>query len=100
VVPVLIEIISLRVDWIGNILSAISITTGIYKAAKAIGWLKASPRDKVKEEEERKMKHYYWHCERNQEAFNRLKFENFEREKIERTRKKAETLGIKTESKE
>lgn len=95
VVPVLIEIISLGVAWIGYILSGISITAGIYKAAKAFGWLKPSERAKAKADKERKMAHYYWHCERNPEAFNRLKIENFEREAIERTRKEAETLSKK-----
>jgi hypothetical protein len=99
VVPVLIEIISLGVAWIGYILSAVSITAGIYKAAKAMGWLKASRRDQEKAEEERKMKHYFWHCERNPEAFTRLKIENFEREAIERTRKEADALGVKRETK-
>ena len=100
VVPVLIEIISLGVAWIGYILSGLSITAGIYKAAKAFGWLKPSERAKAKAEKERKMGHYYWHCERNTEAFNRLKIENFEREAIERTRKEAEALSKKKGSKE
>jgi hypothetical protein len=34
VVPVLIEIISLGVDWLGYVLSGVSISIGIYKAAK------------------------------------------------------------------
>jgi len=93
-VPVLIEVISLGVTWLGNMLIAISIATGAYKAAKAFGWLKPTERDKAKAEEERKMQHYYWHCERNPEAFNRLKMENFEREAIEETRREAETLGM------
>src|ERR1041385_884269 len=77
IVPVLIEIISLGVAWIGYILSGISITAGIYKAAKAFGWLKPSERAKAKTEKDLKMGHYYWHCERNPEAFNRLNIENF-----------------------
>lgn len=97
-VPVLIEIISLGVSWLGYILSAISITIGLIKAAKAFGWIKPSERAKAKADEARKMRHYYYHCERNPEAFNRLKMQNFERELIERTRKEAQSLGIKTES--
>jgi hypothetical protein len=92
VIPVLIEIISLGVDWLGYILSAISISVGVYKVAKAMGWLKLSQREKEKAEKDLKMQHYYWHCERNPEAFNRLKIENFEREAIERTRKEADEL--------
>jgi hypothetical protein len=46
VVPVLIEIISLGVTWLTHILAAISIFTGLYKAGKAMGWLKPSQRDR------------------------------------------------------
>ena len=99
IVPVMIEIISLGVAWLGYILSAISITVGIYKAAKAFGWIKPSEREKAKAEEDRKMRHYYWHCELNPEAFYRLKVQNSEREAIERTRKEALALGMKTGSK-
>lgn len=94
-VPVLIEIISLGVAWLGHVLSAISITAGAYKAGKAFGWLKPTKRGLAKAEELRRMEHYYWHCERNPEAFNRLKIQNFEREAIDRTRKEADLLGIR-----
>lgn len=92
VVPVLIEIVSLGVDWLGYILSGISISIGIYKTIKALGWLKPSQREKREAEKDLKMRHYYYHCERNPNGFNRLKIENFEREAIEGTRKEAEEL--------
>jgi hypothetical protein len=92
-VPVLIEIISLGVAWLGYILSAISITVGAYKAGKAFGWLKPTVREQIKAEETRRMKHYHWHCERNPEAFRLLRIQNFERDAIERTRKEADILG-------
>jgi len=91
-VPVLIEIISLGVEWLGYLVSGISILIGLYKTAKAMGWLKPSKRDKQKAEKKLKMQHYFYHCEQNPEAFNRLKIENFNREAIERTRKEAEAL--------
>lgn len=94
-VPVLIEIISLGVAWLGYILSTISITAGAYKAGKAFGWLKPTKRELAKAEELRKMEQCYWHCERNPEAFNRLKIQNFERDAMERTRKEADLLGIR-----
>ena len=92
VVPVLIEIISLGLTWFAHILAAISIFTGLYKAGKAIGWLTPSQRDRQKAEKDLKRNHYFYHCERNPEAFNRLKIENFEHEAIERTRDEAETI--------
>jgi hypothetical protein len=92
ILPVLIEIISLGVTWLKHILEAISILTGLYKAGKAMGWLQPNQGDRQKAEKDLKMNHYFYHCERNPEAFNRLKFENFEREAIQRTRDEAETI--------
>lgn len=88
----LFEIVALGVEWLGHTLAAISIATGLYKLAKAMGWLKPSERDQEEAEKERKMAHYYYHCERNPEGFNRLKIENFERDAIERTQKESEEL--------
>lgn len=99
VVPVLIEIVGLGVHWLGHILSAISISVGLYKVAKRIGWIKPSKRQREKAEEDLKKGHYFYHCERNPVGFNRLKAENFEREAIERTRKEAEALQNITHSK-
>jgi hypothetical protein len=84
-VPVLIEMVSLGMDWIGYVLSGISITVGLYKFGKAMGWIKPSKREQMKAEKKLKMEHYFYHCEKNPDAFNRLKIENFERETIERT---------------
>ena len=99
-VPVLIEVVSLGVAWVGYVVQGICIMVGIYKAAKAFGWLKPSEHAKAKAEKELKMGHYYWHCERNPEAFNRLKIENFERETIERTRNESEALSKKKRAEE
>jgi hypothetical protein len=92
VVPVLIEVVSLGATWLGHLLAGISISAGLYKIGKAMGWLKPTKRDKEKDEKEQKMGHYFYHCERNPEAFNRLKCENFEREVIEQTRKESEAI--------
>jgi hypothetical protein len=92
VIPVLIEIVGLGVAWLGYILSGISITAGLYKLAKHIGWIKPSKRQQEKDKENLKKEHYFYHCELNPAGFNRLKIENFERDAIERTRKEAEML--------
>jgi len=84
-VPVLIEIVSLGIDWIGYLLSVISVSVGLYKLSRAMGWIKPSKKEQEKAEKELKMSHYYYHCEKNPEGFNRLKVENFERETIEST---------------
>jgi len=40
--------------------------------------------------------HYHYHCQRNPEAFERLKAENFRREEIERTNAGAQALKKKS----
>lgn len=91
-VPVLIEMISLGVTWLGHVLAGVSIGVGLYKLGKAMGWLKPTQRDKEKAEKDLRMKHYFYHCEQNPEGFNRLKVENLEREAIKRTHEKADAL--------
>lgn len=90
-VPVLIELIAWA-TWLGHVLAGLSVATGLYKIGKAMGWLRPTQREKEEAEKMSKMEHYFYHCERNPETFNRLKCENFERESIERTRAEAETL--------
>lgn len=84
-VPILIEIVSLGFDWIGYMLSGVSISVGLFKLGKAMGWIKSGQRDLLDAEKKQKMEHYFYHCEKNPDAFLRLKLENFERETIERT---------------
>lgn len=91
-VPVLIEMVSLGVTWLGHVLAGASITMGLYKFSKAMGWLKPTQRDKEKAEKELRMRHYFYHCEQNPDGFNRLKIENFEREAIRRTHEEADAL--------
>lgn len=91
-VPVLIEIVSLGVGWLGGVLAGISIGVGLYKLGKAMGWIKPTQRDKEKAEKDLKMKHYFYHCEQNPEGFNRLKFENFEREAIRLNHDEADAI--------
>jgi hypothetical protein len=97
---VFVELIALGVSWLGHVLAVISISTGSYKLAKAMGWLKPSQRDKENAEKERKMEHYFYHCERNPEAFNHLRCENFERDTIEKTLKESETIRKNQKSNE
>lgn len=96
--PVLIELVSLGVVWLGWLLQVISILGGLYKVAKAFGWIKESKSACEEIERQRKMEHYFYHCERNQRGFERLKAENFDSESAERTRREAANLP-KTEGK-
>jgi hypothetical protein len=91
-IPLLIEIISLGVAWIGYVLATISISAGAFKLGKVLGWIKPSKRQLVKDKEMQKMRHYFYHCELNPIAFNQLKIENFERQSIEETQKEFSSL--------
>lgn len=67
------------------------------RTAHKLFWrVKPSESDKEKAKTELKMRHYFYHCERNPEGFTRLKVENFEREARERIFKEAEVLRSKT----
>jgi hypothetical protein len=65
------------------------------QALRLTGRLPRSKREREKETKESKMRHYAYHCERNPEAFERLKLENFEREAIEKTKAEAAALKLK-----
>jgi hypothetical protein len=84
VVPVLIELISMGFEWLGYLLGVLSIGKGCYEISKAFGWIKPSRREKEKAEKKSNMEHYYYHCQRNPEAFLRLKMENLENETVSR----------------
>jgi hypothetical protein len=91
-IPLLIEIVSLGVNWIGYALWSISVSIGLFKFAKVIGWIRPSQRQIATDEEMRKMKHYFYHCERNPAGFERLKIENFERDALQETQNEFDSL--------
>ncbi len=91
-VPVILEIVSLRIELLGHLLAAISIFAGLYKVAKTLEWIKPTAHEREKAEVERKMKHYFYHCELNPSAFLKLKCENFENESIKSSHQEAESL--------
>lgn len=88
-VPVGIELVSLGVDWLGHVLSAVSIGSGALIVGRTMGWLKPSRRAALKAEEENRMRHYFYHCERNPAGFARLKQENVQMETVSRNRAEA-----------
>lgn len=62
-------------------------------ARKLFGRAKLTRSEEEKAEKERKMAHYYYHCERNPDGFAKLKAENFGKDLAERTRKEVEELA-------
>lgn len=77
-VPLAITILGFASPVVGVILLVISIFKIGITTIKHFGspdkWI---PGYTEKMEKERKMKHYYYHCEKNPDAFNRPKIENF-----------------------
>ncbi|HXV49315.1 MAG TPA: hypothetical protein VEB61_10970, partial [Candidatus Binatia bacterium] len=62
------------------------------EALKLLGMWPKTDRDLATEEEELRIRHHHYHCERNPEGFRRLKLENFERESREAIRREAAAL--------
>lgn len=92
VVPLIVAII----EWWSDILGLVVLGYAFFKAAiqalRLTGRLPRSKRELEKEAEEAKMRHYFYHCELNPEAFEKLKVENFRREAIEKTQSEAAAL--------
>lgn len=91
-VPLLVELISLGVDWLGHALAATSLSAGIWKLGVSMSWWKPTKKQREHDEKDLKMRHYYYHCERNPTAFARLRAENSELEAREATLRHAEKL--------
>lgn len=85
-------------EWLG----LLALIFGLWKAGRAGYRLwrnsKPTPSEAAKAEKQRKMDHYFYHCERNPDGFARLKVENFEKESAERIRKEAEALALKSKN--
>jgi hypothetical protein len=78
-VPLVILVLGVTSPLIGWIAFTFAIWRIVVEAIKLFGnpdkWI---PGHKEKMERERKMKHYFYHCEQNPEGFARLRAENFE----------------------
>jgi hypothetical protein len=92
VIPVIVAILGLANIWIGILVLAYAIYKAVVKALKLTGRFKPTSKEIQQKEKERKMAHYYYHCERNPNAFNRLKLENFKKDLKDQTQNEAEML--------
>jgi hypothetical protein len=97
-VPIVVAVLGMANLWIGIVAGIYAIIKAGIKALKLIGSLKPSSKDIAQQEKERKMAHYYYHCERNPKTFNRLKLENFEMDLREDTRSEWEAFGQKQDN--
>jgi len=78
--------------WVGALVLGYSLWQALMRALKLLGKVQESPEEKAAREERGRMEHHHYHCERNPEAFLRLKLENFEREDRERIQAEAKAL--------
>ena len=73
---------------------ALSLWQATVKGLKLSGKWRELPKERQTRDDEARMRHHHYHCERNPEGFLRLKLENFEREERERIR--TEAMALKT----
>jgi hypothetical protein len=95
VIPAIIAILGWANLLIGAIALAYSLYQAVIKGLKLAGKLKPTAKEIKLMEKERKMEHYYYHCECNSDGFRRLMIENFEKEAKEEIQKEAEILKRK-----
>jgi hypothetical protein len=92
-VPLGVALLEWWSDWLGYVVLAYAFVKATLKALRLTGRLPESVHEREKEAEALKMQHHHYHCERNPQAFQRLRAENFRRDEVERT--KAESLALK-----
>lgn len=95
IVPLMVAILEWWSELLGLVVLIYAFVKAAIQALRLTGHLPQSRRERDREEKESKMRHYAYHCERNPEAFQRLKFENFEREAVEKTKAEAAALKVK-----
>jgi hypothetical protein len=83
-------------DWLALGVFVLALWKAFQQWRELTGRKKPSREEKEKSEKERKMAHYYYHCELNPDAFARLRAENFAKNIEERTRQEAEELKKKS----
>lgn len=79
-------------DWLNLVILAYGLWKAFTEWRKITGRRKKTQKELDAEEKERKMRHYFYHCERNPDGFLRLKIENFEKEAREQTKVEAASL--------
>ena len=79
-------------EWLGALVLGYTLWKAWQTGRQIWGNKKPSRSEVEKAEKQRKMDHYFYHCERNPEGFARLKVENFQNDSRERIRKEADGL--------
>ena len=95
VIPVTIELLGVANPVMNGLELIYSLRKAFVQLMKLLGKWPESRKEKEQSERQRRMDHYFWHCERNPEGFHRLKIENFERKEREQTVREAAALETK-----
>lgn len=93
IVPLSVAVLEWWSDLLGLLVLGYAFVKATIQALRLTGHLPKSAQQREKEAEDLRMRHHHYHCERNPEAFERLKAENFRRKEIGRTN--AEALALK-----
>ena len=78
--------------WLTRLTLGYALLGAYIEALKLLGWWAKTQAGLARESEDRKMRHHHYHCQRNPEAFERLKRENIERETRDQTLREAAGL--------
>jgi hypothetical protein len=92
VVPLGVAVVEWWSDLLGLAVLVYAFIKAGIEALRLTGHLPKSAAQRAKEAEGLRMRHHHYHCERNPEAFERLKAENFRKAAIERTKAEAATV--------
>lgn len=79
-------------EWLSAIVLVYALSKAWQAALRLFGYSRPSVKESEERDKERKMRHYFYHCERNPDGFARLMIENSQKDSADRTRKEAEEL--------
>ncbi|OJV18903.1 MAG: hypothetical protein BGO12_17745 [Verrucomicrobia bacterium 61-8] len=79
VIPVIVAVLGFASPVLGWIAFLYSLWKAFVQLMRLMGKWPVTKAEKARVEEERLIRHYYWHCNQNPEGFQRLKMENLER---------------------
>jgi len=90
IITIVIAFLGWKNYWVGMAAFLYSFYKAIRQVFKIIGF--RTKKDSEKDEKDRKMKHYYYHCELNPEGFRKLVSENVGKELEEEIKKEKRSL--------
>lgn len=82
-VPAAIALLGWTSPLVGFMVMVYALGTAVRQAGLMLGRFKPLPHESETRQKEQLMRHYYYHCERNPDAFRRLVVENFEQDQRE-----------------